>query len=171
MSQAAIERSQAPAGGAAAPAVGGEYLAFRLAAEEYGVDILKVQEIRCYEKVTRIANTPSFIKGVVNLRGTIVPILDMRIRLALGEPEYNEFTVVIILNLSGRMVGIVVDAVSDVLNIASEQIRAAPDVGRELDARYITGLGTIDERLLILMDVEKLIAGDGLGVFAADIIQ
>jgi purine-binding chemotaxis protein CheW len=171
MSQAAIDQSQAPAGGAAAPASGGEYLAFRLAAEEYGVDILKVQEIRCYEKVTRIANTPSFIKGVVNLRGTIVRILDMRIRLALGEPEYNEFTVVIILNLSSRIIGIVVDGVSDVLNIAAEQIRAAPEVGHELDARYIIGLGTIDERMLILMDVEKLIAGDGLGSIAADTVQ
>jgi len=171
MSPAAIDRAQAQTVCAAAPAGGGEYLAFRLAAEEYGVDILKVQEIRCYEKVTRIANTPSFIKGVVNLRGTIVPILDLRIRLALGEPEYNEFTVVIILNLSSRMVGIVVDGVSDVLNIAPEQIRAAPEIGQELDARYITGLGTIDERMLILMDVEKLIAGDGLGSIAVDTVQ
>ncbi|MFZ4759196.1 MAG: chemotaxis protein CheW, partial [Burkholderiaceae bacterium] len=105
-----------------------EYLTFRLGEEEYGIDILKVQEIRGYEQPTRIANAPSFIKGVVNLRGVIVPIVDMRIKFNLGSAEYNDFTVVIILNLGARVVGIVVDSVSDVMELSPEQIRPAPEV-------------------------------------------
>lgn len=95
-----------------------EYLTFRLGAEEYGVDILKVQEIRGYDAITQIANAPVFVKGVINLRGVIVPIVDMRIKFALGDAEYDQFTVVIILNVAGRVVGIVVDAVSDVISLA-----------------------------------------------------
>ena len=100
-----------------------EYLTFRLGEEEYGIDILKVQEIRGYEQPTRIANAPSFIKGVVNLRGVIVPIVDMRLKFGLGSAEYNDFTVVIILNLGARVVGMVVDSVSDVMALSPEQIR------------------------------------------------
>jgi len=131
-----------------------EYLTFTLGAEEYGVEILKVQEIRGYEAVTKIANAPAFIKGVSNLRGTIVPIVDMRIKFNLGEAEYNQFTVVIILNVAGRIVGMVVDSVSDVIELKPEQIRPAPDFSSSLDTKYITGLGTVDERMLILMDIE-----------------
>ena len=133
-----------------------EYLTFTLGAEEYGVDILKVQEIRGYEVVTRIANAPAFIKGVSNLRGTIVPIVDMRIKFNLGEPEYNAFTVVIVLNVAGRVVGMVVDSVSDVIELKPEQIRPTPDFSSSFDTKYITGLGTIDQRMLILVDIECL---------------
>ena len=140
---------------AAAPG-GSEYLTFTLGTEEYGIDILKVQEIRSYEGVTRIANAPAFIKGVVNLRGIIVPIVDMRIKLALGRPDYDDFTVVIILNLSGRVVGMVVDSVSDVIALVADQIRPAPDFASSFDTSYITGLGTVDDRMLILVDIERL---------------
>lgn len=133
-----------------------EFLTFTLGKEEYGIDILKVQEIRGYDAVTEIANTPDFIKGVINLRGTIVPIVDLRIKFNLGNVEYDQFTVVIILNLHGRIVGIVVDSVSDVLTLESEQIRAAPELSSALDTRYIVGLGTVSERMLILVDIEKL---------------
>jgi purine-binding chemotaxis protein CheW len=133
-----------------------EFLTFTLGKEEYGIDILKVQEIRGYEAVTKIANTPEFIKGVVNLRGTIVPIVDLRIKFNLGSVEYNQFTVVIILNMKGRIVGIVVDSVSDVIALANEQIRAAPEFSGELESDYITGLGTVNDRMLILVDIEKL---------------
>src|SRR5215218_7463850 len=142
-----------------------EYLTFTLGAEEYGVDILKVQEIRGYEKPTAIANAPAFIKGVVNLRGTIVPIVDMRIKFALGEAEYNQFTVVIILNVAGRIVGMVVDGVSDVIALAAEQMRAAPDFSSSFDTRYITGLGTVDDRMLILVDIENLMTGEEMALF------
>ena len=153
---------------AAAPAMaaqaGNEYLTFTLGKEDYGVEILKVQEIRCYEAVTRIANAPEFIKGVVNLRGIIVPIVDMRIKFNLGEAEYNEFTVVIILNVAGRVVGMVVDGVSDVIQLAAEQIRPAPDFSSSFGTEYITGLGTTDERMLILVDIEKLMGGADMGL-------
>jgi len=141
-----------------------EFLTFKLGSEEYGIEILKVQEIRCYEAVTRIANAPEFIKGVVNLRGIIVPIVDMRIKFNLGEAEYNEFTVVIILNVAGRVVGMVVDGVSDVIQLAAEQIRPAPDFSSSFGTEYITGLGTTDERMLILVDIEKLMGGADMGL-------
>lgn len=134
----------------------GEFLTLRLGAEEYGIDILKVQEIRGYDAITQIANAPEFIKGVVNLRGAIVPIVDMRIKFRLGNPTYDQFTVVIILNLGTRIVGIVVDSVSDVLSLATEQIRPTPELGSVIDTEFISGLGTVDERMLILIDIEKL---------------
>ena len=149
---AALERDAAAAG-AAHPR---EYLTFRLGEEEYGIDILKVQEIRGYEQPTRIANSPSFIKGVVNLRGVIVPIVDLRLKFNLGSAEYNDFTVVIILNLGARVVGIVVDSVSDVMELTPEQIKPAPEVGSSVDADFITGLGTLNDRMLILIEIERL---------------
>ena len=148
-----------------------EYLTFTLGAEEYGVDILKVQEIRGYEAVTKIANAPAFIKGVSNLRGTIVPIVDMRIKFNLGEPEYNAFTVVIILNMAGRVVGMVVDRVSDVIELKPEQIRPAPDFSSSFDTKYITGLGTVDERMLILVDIEKLMSGADMALMEQASVQ
>ena len=149
------------AAGAAKPAIGAttgqhEFLSFTLGREEYGIDILKVQEIRSYEQPTTIANAPAFIKGVVNLRGIIVPIVDMRLKFNLDEAQYNEMTVVIVLNVAGRVVGMVVDGVSDVVQLAADQIRPAPDFSSSFDIKYITGLGTVDEQMLILVDIEKL---------------
>jgi purine-binding chemotaxis protein CheW len=143
---------------------GNEFLAFTLGKEEYGIDILKVQEIRGYEAVTRIANAPEFIKGVVNLRGIIVPIVDMRIKFNLGEPTYDQFTVVIILNISGRVIGMVVDSVSDVITLASEQIKPAPEMGSAFNTDYLVGLGTLDERMLILVDIDKLMSSAEMGL-------
>jgi len=137
-----------------------EYLTFTLGAEEYGIDILKVQEIRGYDTVTRIANAPEFLKGVINLRGVIVPIVDMRIKFHLGTPHYDEFTVVIIMNVLNRVIGMVVDGVSDVVALGPEQIRPAPELGSALDTRYLTGLGTVNGQMLILMDIEKLLSSD-----------
>ncbi|WP_277189334.1 chemotaxis protein CheW [Caballeronia sp. BR00000012568055] len=137
-------------------AAGQEFLVFTLGAEEYGIDILKVQEIRGYDSVTRIANAPGFIKGVINLRGIIVPIVDMRIKFNLGRVEYDNQTVVIILNVAHRVVGMVVDGVSDVLTLSPEQVMPAPEFGQTLNTEYLTGLGTVDGRMLILMDIEKL---------------
>ena len=143
---------------------GAEFLSFRLGTEEYGIDILKVQEIRGYDAVTRIANTPEFLKGVINLRGTIVPIIDLRIQLCIGNPVYDEFTVVIILNVASRIVGVVVDSVSDVLTLTDEQMRPAPEFSAALDTQYVTGLGAIDDRMLILVDIEKLIGSRDMGL-------
>lgn len=141
-----------------------EYLAFTLGREEYGIDILRVQEIRGYEPATRIANAPAFIKGVVNLRGTIVPIVDMRLKLDLGEASYDQFTVVIILNIAGRVVGMVVDSVSDVTTLKPEQMRPAPEVGPAFDTDYLIGLGDLGERMLILVDIEKLMTSAEMGL-------
>jgi purine-binding chemotaxis protein CheW len=145
-----------------------EYLTFRLGQEEYGIDILKVQEIRGYESPTRIANAPEFIKGVVNLRGTIVPIVDMRLKFHCAQAEYNSFTVVIILNLRNRVVGIVVDSVSDVMELSADSVRAAPDIESAIDNGCILGLGSVGERMLILLDIEKLMSGVDMGLVAVD---
>lgn len=143
---------------------GNEFLAFKLGKEEYGIDILKVQEIRGYEAVTRIANSPEFIKGVVNLRGIIVPIIDMRIKFNLGEPTYDQFTVVIILNIGGRVVGMVVDSVSDVITLTAEQMKPAPEIGTTFESDHLMGLGTIDERMLILVNIDKLMSSADMGL-------
>ncbi|WP_409160814.1 chemotaxis protein CheW [Pectobacterium sp. B2J-2] len=144
--------------------VGQEFLIFTLGDEEYGVDILKVQEIRGYDQVTRIANTPSFIKGVTNLRGVIVPIVDLRIKFAKQDVEYNDNTVVIVLNLGQRVVGIVVDGVSDVLSLTADQIRPAPEFAVTLSTEYLTGLGSLGERMLILVDIEKLLSSEEMAL-------
>jgi purine-binding chemotaxis protein CheW len=141
-----------------------EYLTFRLDKEEYGIDILKVQEIRGYEPPTRIANAPSFIKGVVNLRGTIVPIVDMRLKFNCAQAQYDSFTVVIILNLRQRIVGIVVDSVSDVLQLATEDFRDAPEVESMIGSDAVLGLGSLGDRMLILLDIEKLMSGEDMGL-------
>lgn len=141
-----------------------EYLAFTLGREEYGIDILRVQEIRGYEPVTRIANAPDFIKGVVNLRGTIIPIVDLRIKFRLGEPTYDQFTVVIVLNIAGRVVGIVVDSVSDVTTLTPGQIKPPPEMGTVFDSDCLIGLGTLNERMLILVDIDKLMTDPDMGL-------
>ena len=148
--------TQATQQAAEGSATGSEFLSFTLGKEEYGIDILKVQEIRGYDAVTAIANTPEFIKGVINLRGIIVPIVDMRIKFHLGKVEYDQFTVVIILNVAGRVVGMVVDGVSDVITLGPEQIKPAPEFGSAIDTQYVMGIGTVDERMLILVDIERL---------------
>ena len=139
-----------------------EMLTFRLGKEEYGIDILRVQEIRGYEDPTRIANAPAHVKGVINLRGKIVPIVDLRLKFGIADPRYDTFTVVIILNVGDRVIGTVVDSVSDVIEIGPEQVRDAPEMEAGVDASYITGIGTLGERLLILVDIEKLILANQL---------
>jgi purine-binding chemotaxis protein CheW len=151
----------------AAAAAGGEFLTFRLGAEEYGIDILKVQEIRSYEPPTRIANAPAYIKGVVNLRGVIVPIVDLRVKLGCDSVEYNGFTVVIVLNVKGRVVGAVVDSVSDVLELGAGTIKPAPEMHTAVDTSFITGIGSINERMLILMDIEALMSSAEMGLMDA----
>jgi purine-binding chemotaxis protein CheW len=145
-----------------------EYLSFTLGEEEYGIDILKVQEIRGYEAPTRIANAPDFIKGVVNLRGVIVPIVDMRLRFGLPDARYNGLTVVIVLNVGNRTVGMVVDSVSDVLELDGQSIRAEPAFNGAVDANFITGLGTVKNgdalRMLILMDIEAVMQSPDMGL-------
>lgn len=145
-------------------AEGGEFLTFRLGGEEYGIDILRVQEIRSYEPPTRIANAPHFIKGVVNLRGVIVPIIDLRLKLGCENAEYNGFTVVIVLNVKGRVVGAVVDSVSDVLELTREHIKPAPELNGSVDGSFITGIGSVGERMLILMDIEGLMSSADMGL-------
>jgi purine-binding chemotaxis protein CheW len=141
-----------------------EVLAFTLGQEEYGISILKVQEIRGYDSVTRIANAPDFMKGVVNLRGIIVPIVDMRIKFNLGTPTYDQFTVVIILNIADSVVGMVVDSVSDVITLNPGQIKPAPAMGIALNTDYLIGIGAIDERMLILVDIERLMSSTEMGL-------
>lgn len=135
----------------------GEYLSFTLGEEQYGVDILKVQEIRGYDQVTRVPDAPDYIKGVINLRGTIVPVIDLRLKLRLDNARYDAFTVMIVLNVEQRVVGIVVDSVSDVIELSAEQIRPTPEFGAAVDTRFINGIGTQDERMLILLDIETLL--------------
>lgn len=143
-----------------------EYLTFRLDQEEYGIDILKVQEIRGYEPPTRVADAPNFIKGVVNLRGTIVPIVDMRLKFNCAQAEYNSFTVVIILNLGSRIVGIVVDSVSDVMELPADSIKPAPDLDSVIDSGAVVGLGSLGDRMLILLDIERLMSASDMGLVA-----
>ena len=143
-----------------------EYLVFALGDEVYGIDILKVQEIRAYETVAKIANTPDFIKGVINLRGVIVPVVDMRIKFRLGNVDYNQFTVVIVLNVSGRVIGMVVDSVSDVIALTSEQIHAKPEFGSSMDTQYLIGIGMVAEDMIILVDIEKLMSSDDMDLTA-----
>lgn len=146
-----------------------EFLTFRLGREEYGIEILKVQEIRGYDVVTAIANTPAFIKGVINLRGVIVPIIDLRIKFAVGDATYDTFTVVIILNVARRVVGIVVDSVSDVLTLNVGEIKPPPEFSVTLNTDFITGLGTVDARMLILIDIEKLMTDPSLALVNASV--
>ena len=142
----------------------GEFLTFRLGAEEYGIDILRVQEIRSYEPPTRIANVPGFVKGVVNLRGVIVPIVDLRMKFGCPSHEYNSLTVVVVLNIRGRVVGVVVDSVSDVLELTRQHVKPAPEMSGSVDTRHITGIANVGERMLILMDIEALMASPEMGL-------
>jgi purine-binding chemotaxis protein CheW len=141
-----------------------EYLTFRLGDEEYGIDILKVQEIRGYENPTRIANAPHFLKGVVNLRGTIVPIVDLRLRFGCSAAEYNSFTVSIVLHIGQRTIGVVVDSVSDVMEIPVDCVRPAPEMASAIEATYIRGLAQVGERMVILLDIESMLISADMGL-------
>lgn len=141
-----------------------EFLVFSLGEEEYAIDILKVQEIRGYENVTRIANAPDFIKGVTNLRGVIVPIVDLRIKFHLDKVEYGGQTVVIVVNVGERVVGIVVDGVSDVMSLTPEQIKPAPEFGVTLSSDYLSGLGSLEDRMLVLVDIDKLLTSEEMAL-------
>ena len=159
--------SETRSSGPAAKADSGQYLTLRLGKEEYAIDILRVQEIRSYEEPTRMVNAPSFIKGVVNLRGVIVPIVDLRMKLNLDQVEYNDFTVVIILNVRGTVIGAVVDSVSDVVTLSADMIKPAPQFDTTLDARFITGLANVGERMLIVMNMEALMSNAEMGMLAS----
>ena len=141
-----------------------EFLTFTLGSEEYAIDILRVQEIRGYDQVTAIANSPAFIKGVINLRGAIVPIVDLRIKFNLPSVTYDPFTVVIILNVLNRIVGIVVDSVSDVLALMPNEIKPAPEFGGSFDTQYLMGLATVEERMLILVNIEQLMSSQEMAL-------
>ncbi len=145
-----------------------EYLSFVLGNEHYALDIMKVKEIRGYEAVTKIANAPAYIKGVLNLRGDVVPIVDLRIKFNIGEARYDEFTIVIMLNVLNRIVGIVVDAVSDVVRLGASAIMPPPEFGVAFDSKYLQGLATVEERMLILVNIEALIGSDELGLIDAN---
>jgi purine-binding chemotaxis protein CheW len=144
-----------------------EVLSFRLGSEEYAISILKVQEIRGYDAVTRIANAPDYLKGVVNLRGIIVPVVDMRIKFNVGAVTYDTFTVVIVLNINNHTIGMVVDSVSDVVTLTPDQIKPAPDLGATVSGEYLRGLGTVGDRMLIMLDIDRLLGSEEMGLLAA----
>jgi purine-binding chemotaxis protein CheW len=160
--EARADQPQPHADGAA-----GEFLTFALGGEEYGVEILKVQEIRGYDAPTRLPDAPDYIRGVVNLRGTIVPVVDMRVKFRLANADCGPTTVMIVLHLGARVVGMVVDSVSDVVRLDAAQVREVPELGAAIDRQFLTGIGTLDERMLILLDIERLMASAEMGLVAA----
>ncbi len=142
-----------------------EFLSFVLGEEQYALDIMAVKEIRGYEPVTKIANAPPFIKGVLNLRGDIVPIVDLRIKFNVGEATYDEFTIVIMLHVCNRIVGIVVDAVSDVIKLSSDDIKPPPEFGVAFDTKFLHGLAEVQDSMVIIVNIESLISSDSLALF------
>jgi purine-binding chemotaxis protein CheW len=151
-------------------AASGQYLSFRLAAEHYGIDIMKVQEIRSYEAPTRMPNTPGFFRGVVDLRGVIVPILDLRVRFGCPTAAFTTSTVVIVLDLGARVVGVVVDAVSDVVTLSEDMVRPAPDMASIVDAGCISGLAQAGQEMLILLDVDAMLTDAALAHAGGDLL-
>ena len=141
-----------------------EFLAFKLGSEEYGIDILQVQEVRSYEEPTRMAHAPAFIKGVINLRGVIVPIVDMRMKFNLEQVNYDDATVVIMLNIGERVIGMVVDGVSDVMTLMPDQLRAVPELSSVIGNEHLLALGALDDRMLILLDIVTLMGSAEMGV-------
>jgi purine-binding chemotaxis protein CheW len=134
-----------------------QYLTFCLGEEEYGLEILRVQEIKGYSKITPLPNTPRDVKGVMNLRGAVVPIVDLRTKLGLREAEYDRFTVIIVVTIGKRIVGLVVDAVSDVLDVTPKEVIATPDFGGGMDTAFMSGMARIGERLVTLLNIEQLV--------------
>jgi purine-binding chemotaxis protein CheW len=134
-----------------------QYLTFALCGEDYGIEILQVQEIKCLSRITPIPNTPPHVRGVLNLRGTVVPVVDLRAKFGLGEIEYNRFTVIIVVNVGRRVMGLVVDAVSDVLNLGKDDVQPPPELGGVLDFSFVTGMARAGDRLITLLDIERLL--------------
>jgi purine-binding chemotaxis protein CheW len=155
--------------GVSAKTEAGQHLTFQLGEEEYGIEILKVQEIRGYAGVTPIPNTPAYIRGVMNLRGTVIPVVDLRARFAMPNQEYNKFTVIVVVTVHDKVIGLVVDAVSDVLDVLPSQVRERPDLGARTDLRFIGGMAPIGEKLVVLLDIERLLSEDDLQSAAAAI--
>ncbi|NII09229.1 chemotaxis protein CheW [Oleiagrimonas sp. C23AA] len=147
--------------------LGSQHLTFSLAGEEYGVDILAVREIRGWSKVTRIPQTPAYVLGVLNLRGAIVPVMDLRLRFGLEREEYTDTTVTIVVAVGERLFGMVVDAVSDVLDTTADDIKPVPEMGKAVDTKYLKGLATRDERMVMLLDVEKMMRPEDLAAVEA----
>lgn len=141
---------------------GSQYLTFTLGQEEYGVEILKVQEIKGALAITPIPNTPEHIKGVMNLRGTIIPVVDLRRKFGLQAGEANAFTVIIVVKVGPKVMGLIVDGVSDVLNIPITDIQATPDFGSQVDARFISGMAKAGERLVVLLDIDRVLGSEDL---------
>jgi len=139
-------------------AVTSQFLTFVLGDEQYGLPILKVQEIKGYSSITKMPNTPRHIKGVINLRGTVVPVVDLRSRFSMLEGEYNKFTVIIVVTVGEKVTGLVVDAVSDVLDIVASEIRPAPDLGAHVDMRFVSGMATVGDRMTVLLDIDRLLS-------------
>ena len=143
-----------------------EALVFELGGEQYGVDILKVQEIRGYDKVTPIPRAPDYLKGVINLRGSVVPVVDLRVKFGLAEPRYDAFTVMVVMRIGARIIAAVVDAVSDVVQLSASDIKAAPSFGSLIDSSFIAGVATGGERMVLLLDIEKLLSTGELNLLA-----
>ncbi len=146
---------------------GGQYLTFTLGEEHYGMDILRVQEIKGYTAVTRIPNTPAFIKGVLNLRGTIVPIVDLRTKFGMEQAEYTMFTVIVVVVVRDRVMGIIVDAVSDVLNFAKQDVQAPPEFGCRVDMTFVSRIARSGERLITLLDIDRVLSDGEMDEMAA----
>ena len=146
---------------------GQQYLTFDLAEEHYGVDILKVQEIKGYTAVTKIPNTPEYLKGVLNLRGTIVPIVDLRLKFGMGSTEPTAFTVIVVVNVCERVMGFLVDAVSDVLEFASKDIQPPPELGTKADITFVSGIGSCNDRLVTLLDIDRVLIDTDVEAVAA----
>ena len=141
-----------------------QFLTFRLDSQEYGIAILKVQEIKGWDKITPIPNSPPYMRGVLNLRGVIVPVIDLRLRFGLPEIERDAFTVIIVVNIGGRLAGIVVDAVSDVINVGADQQCATPDFEGQHNRDFIQGLAQVEGKLLILLDIDRMVKPEALNV-------
>ncbi len=154
MSTATVEET---AGKVGLDADSEQYLTFDLADEHYGVDILKVQEIKGYTAVTKIPNTPSYMTGVLNLRGTIVPIVDLRLKFGMEPTEPTSFTVIVVVNVGKRVMGFLVDAVSDVLELASKDIQPPPELGSKVDITFVSGIGNCNDRLVTLLDIDRVL--------------
>jgi len=141
-----------------------QYLTFNLADEYYGVDILKVQEIKGYTTVTRIPNTPNYLKGVLNLRGTIVPIVDLRMKFGMGTTDPTPFTVMVVVNVRNRIMGFMVDAVSDVLDLNAKNIQPPPELGSAVDITFVAGIGNSNDRLVTLLDIDRVLTEEEVTV-------
>lgn len=137
-----------------------QFLTFMIQDEEYGIEILRVQEIKGFTKVRPIPNAPSYIKGAMNLRGTVIPIVDLRSRFGMEAADYNQFTVIIVVSVGTKIVGLVVDAVSDVLNIPKEQVDQTPEVGGDVETSFFQGMGKVGEKLVLLLNIDRLLAGE-----------